>query len=233
MLKPSSRHISVPIAFGTWAAAWLTGQVIASIVYTVGGVEPTSTASVGLTAIATIPTWALYLAGMDWVSRRHGDGSFASDFGVRFRRVDAIGLAVGVATQIIAVPLIYLPLRALWPGTFSGDRVQESASSLVERANGGDAVLLVAMIAIGAPIVEEIVYRGLLQRTLASRLGAITAWVLTAGLFTVIHFRPVEYPGLAVFALVVGAAALLPRRLGFAITVHVGFNAAGLLLAWR
>jgi membrane protease YdiL (CAAX protease family) len=55
----------------------------------------------------------------------------------------------------------------------------------------------------------------------------------TAGLFTLIHFRPVEYPGLAAFALIVGAAALVTGRLGPAIAIHIGFNATGLLLAFR
>jgi len=46
-----------------------------------------------------------------------------------------------------------------------------------------------------------------------------------------VHFRPVEYPGLFVFGLVLGLVALRTGRLGMAITTHVGFNLTGLLLA--
>ena len=60
-------------------------------------------------------------------------------------------------------------------------------------------------------------------------LGVIALFV--AILFTLIHFVPVEYPGLFVFALVVGACAAISDGLSLPIFVHVGFNATGLLLA--
>jgi membrane protease YdiL (CAAX protease family) len=45
-----------------------------------------------------------------------------------------------------------------------------------------------------------------------------------------VHFRPIELPGLFAFGLVLGWAALRARRLGPAITIHIGFNLTGLLL---
>ena len=61
----------------------------------------------------------------------------------------------------------------------------------------------------------------------------VAGWLTTAAVFTIVHFRPVEYPGLAVIALIVGAAAMRTRRLGLPIAIHFGFNAAGLALAIR
>jgi membrane protease YdiL (CAAX protease family) len=54
--------------------------------------------------------------------------------------------------------------------------------------------------------------------------------VLVAAWFAVIHFRPVEYPGLFVFGLVLGVCALRTRRLGMSVLTHMAFNATGLVL---
>ena len=52
-----------------------------------------------------------------------------------------------------------------------------------------------------------------------------------AVLFALIHFAPVEYAGLFVFALAVGACAAFTDGLSCPIFVQVGFNATGLLMA--
>jgi uncharacterized protein len=94
-------------------------------------------------------------------------------------------------------------------------------------------VLLVLMVCVGAPIVEEIVYRGLLQRSFSARTSQVVAWLIVAAWFALIHFRPIEYPGLFAFALVTGACLMLTDRLGMSWATHIGFNVTGLLLAVR
>ena len=127
---------------------------------------------------------------------------------------------------------IYLPLRAVWPDVFSDQRLEQNATDLADRASGISILILTLMVVIGAPIVEELVYRGMLQTPLSTRFHPVLVWLFVAALFTGIHFRPVEYPGLFVFALVVGACALLTDRLGMSIVVHIAFNATGLALAF-
>ena len=94
-------------------------------------------------------------------------------------------------------------------------------------------VLLVLMVCVGAPIVEELVYRGLLQGSFAARFDHILALVAAAAWFAAIHFRPIEFPGLFVFGLVAGTCLVVTRRLGMSITTHIAFNVTGLLLAVR
>jgi membrane protease YdiL (CAAX protease family) len=91
-------------------------------------------------------------------------------------------------------------------------------------------VVLVAVVAVGAPVVEEIIYRGMIQQALQSRLDDVLAVVLSALFFALIHLQPVEIPGLFVFGLVAGACFMRTGRLGMSIMVHVAFNATGLLL---
>ena len=92
---------------------------------------------------------------------------------------------------------------------------------------------LLVVVAIIAPIVEELVYRGLIQRALSSRLSKPVSVGVTAALFTLIHFLPINYPGLAVFAVVLGVSAAATGRLGLPIAIHIGFNATGLLMVMR
>ena len=83
---------------------------------------------------AVAATWIAYLAGMWVASQRSGSGDFVEDYAIRFRAVDLVGVPIGVLTQLVLVPLVYLPLRELWPDTFSDDRLSETAEKLVDRA---------------------------------------------------------------------------------------------------
>jgi membrane protease YdiL (CAAX protease family) len=83
---------------------------------------------------------------------------------------------------------------------------------------------------VGAPIVEEIVYRGSLQTRLVQGFGISVGVFVTALLFALIHLAPVEIPGLFVFALVLGIARQKTGALGLPIVTHLAFNATGLSL---
>ena len=89
------------------------------------------------------------------------------------------------------------------------------------------------VVALGAPIIEELVYRGLILQALQSRLNDWVALIISAAWFALIHLQPVELPGLFAFALVLGICFQRTGRLGMAVMAHIGFNAAGLLLASR
>jgi membrane protease YdiL (CAAX protease family) len=153
-----------------------------------------------------------------------------ADYGISMRWIDLAGLAIGAVAQLVLIRVVYLPLEALWPDTFTDDRLTENAQDLVDRAGGASTLVLFAVVVVGAPLVEELFYRGLLQRSLAARFNEGLVLVAVAAVFAGVHFRPVEFPGLFVFGLVLGWAALRTRRLGPAITIHIGFNLTGLLL---
>jgi uncharacterized protein len=94
-------------------------------------------------------------------------------------------------------------------------------------------VVLVVLVVAGAPLVEELVYRGLLQRAWAATVSAPLALIIGSAWFAMIHFRPVEYPGLFVAGIVFGGCFMLTGRLGTAISAHAAFNLAGLAMVWR
>ena len=58
-------------------------------------------------------------------------------------------------------------------------------------------ILLVLIVGIGAPIVEEIFYRGLLFRSMENRFGTWPAIVGSGVIFGASHFQPLQFLGLA------------------------------------
>ena len=106
--------------------------------------------------------------------------------------------------------------------------LEETAKELVDSAGGWKTVLLVLVVVVGAPLVEELVYRGLLQRSASARLGAVGGLFAASIFFGLIHLRPVELPGLAVAGLVFGIMLLRTGRLGASIITHASFNATGI-----
>jgi membrane protease YdiL (CAAX protease family) len=224
--------VTVPVALLTWAMCWLGGNLLGSAVITAtghasGGDDALPT---WVTLLGALALWTPLVLGAIWASRTHGTGSLRDDLGLRAERVDLLGLPLGIACQLLLVRAVYLPLEAIWPDTFADDRVEDSARRLYEAADGWWLVGLVLMVVVGAPIVEELVSRGLLQGALVRRVHPAVAVVGVALLFALVHFSWVQYPGLFAFGLVLGVCALRTRRLGMAIAAHVGFNAAG--LAW-
>lgn len=211
---------------GTWVCA-----VVASSIPLVVFAETGEPITIPVLAASLIFGWITFLAGATLTSRSHGSGDVLADLGISFRPVDAIGIPIGILSQVALVPLVYVPLREIWPATFNEDALTETAKDLVDRADGALLPLLIVLVVIGAPVVEEIVYRGLLQRPLLNQFSAPFVIVAVAAIFAVIHFRPVEYPGLFAVGLVFGVCAWRTGRVGMAIAAHVGFNLTGITLA--
>jgi len=231
-IRPSESPspIDVTTAVTAFFAAWFAAQVLSLIVLSAFGETGGTETPIGVLAIALPVAWITYLAAMWFVSQRAGTADPIADFGIRFRPLDLTGLGIGVLAQLVVVRLVYLPLEALWPSTFTDDELKRNAEDLVDRAAGITTVMLFVLVVFGAPIVEELFYRGLLQRSLLARFNDALVVVGVAAVFAAIHFRPIEFPGLFVFGLIVGMAAKLTGRLGMPIMIHIGFNFTGLLL---
>lgn len=186
-----------------------------------------------MTVLSVTLLWIPFVAALVIVSSRWGSGRLRDDFRIRFRLIDLVGIPIGIASQLLLLPLIYLPLQSIWPDTFSSENVEERAKDLWDRAGGGWVVALVIIVVVGAPIIEEITYRGLILQSLQGRINDVLALVVSSVWFAAIHLQPVELPGLFAFALVLGACFLLTGRLGCPIIAHAAFNAVGLILVAR
>ena len=165
------------------------------------------------------------VAWLFYVRRRWGSGRFET-VGWRFRWVDlgwgpvTWAAAIAVQLALAAVVLVFdIPLS--------------SNVESISEADADRAYLIATAVAavVAAPIVEELVFRGLVLRGLLSRFGAVLAIALQGVLFGAAHVDPVRGVGnvglvviLSGVGMALGTAAYLTRRLGPAVIAHAIFN---------
>ena len=238
-VDPDQERISIGQALSVWVITWLVGSVFGAAVVSAAGYRNTDEAPVWVTMAVAAGLWTPMLVGLWMLSQRFGRPRFGrhpfvDEYGLQFRLIDLIGVPIGVLSQLVLVRVLYWPLERGWPDTFNRSRVEQNARDLYDLAHGGWLIGLVAIVVIGAPVIEELMYRGLLQGAAVRRFNDAVAVVAVAAFFALIHLRWVELPGLFIFGLMLGACTLRTGRLGMSITAHMAFNGTGLLLvAWQ
>lgn len=176
---------------------------------------------------STAGLWCGLLGTCWWVSRRYGTGRLVQDYGLRFRRYDipaGIGLAAGarLLVVVVVVPLVLL----------LGQPVLRNLRPAADVKTGiGGSIILVVVLVVGAPVIEELFFRGLLQRALEAQFSAAWAVVVQATVFGLAHLNnqlglanAVVFASTAVGGVVFGVAARMTRRLGPGIVGHGAFN---------
>lgn len=166
---------------------------------------------------------------------------------VEFERSKARrGLIEGVLAGVLAVsPILAVGLLSVLVVTLvRGSRPDVVAHEILQllRDHRGDAWgwSLMASAAIGAPIAEELIWRGGLQSALlraSQELGPPRPWfaiLATSVLFTTVHMSvvpPHALPTLFVLSVVLGLVRERTGSLLAPIVVHAMFNAANLVAA--
>ena len=187
-------------------------------------------------AVSQVGLWIGLVGVVVLAARRKGSGRVADDFGLRFRWSDVgLGLGAAVATQFLLVPLVALVLAPL----LGRPEVSGPVQDLVDDARGPTFLLLVLTAVVGAPVVEELFFRGLLLRSLQFRFGAGWAVAGSSVIFGLNHFNDLSAAGVALVMISIAALAavlamLVVRtgRLGPAIIAHAAFNAINLAVAY-
>lgn len=237
VLKPVHRsgqgHAwGLPEALIGFAVGLVVSVITAGIAESATGYHPDSSAALPVAVIVAnvVGLWAGLLAAAVYASRRHGSGNLPRDFGWRVSTWWELpaGAAVGLACQYGLIPLLYLPFESF------DHSLSQQLSEPVHRDTGAahtvpQAAVLLIFLAIGAPLIEELFFRGLLFRALLGRMPVPFAIVVSAVLFALAHFEAVQLAGLAVFGVVLAYIAWRSGRLGMSIGAHMAFNAAAVL----
>lgn len=120
----------------------------------------------------------------------------------------------------------------------NGKAAEQSQNVSLDKVTLGEVALLVFVAVICAPLIEELVFRGLLLRTFMRRMGFWPAAAASSLIFAVFHTYEVDtFAGAVTLALAVGAMGLtncaLVRysdRLSPGIAVHATLNGLAVLL---
>jgi membrane protease YdiL (CAAX protease family) len=214
--------------FAVWSLTYLFANVCGSVVISALGYGAVDVAPTWVLALSALTLWGPFIGVLFWTSKHRGSGNVVQDFSLTFQAKDLLGIPLGVASQLLLVVLVTLPFQLLFPSLFNSEAVEKRANDLFDAAHGGWIVLLVVIVVICAPLVEEIVYRGFIQHNLGVAYGARISVLLASFWFAAVHLQLAEFPGLFAFALVLGACFSRTKRLGLSIVTHVSFNATAL-----
>lgn len=173
-------------------------------------------------AASLIGTMAGWVSLAGWpvvVSRRLGNGVRA-DLALTFRPVDlGIGLlaAFGVVCAAVIFVLVYLQVTGELPTSAVGD--------IAERSTAAWQIVALVVLALGAPFVEELHFRGMWWSALRRRgLGDWPVLLITSALFALVHLEPGRFPILLAAGLAAGFVRMITGRLGPAIVTHFLIN---------
>lgn len=176
-------------------------------------------APLAVTAIVgTLFPWVA-LAGWPMLATRWKGNGPRIDLGLRLTWSD-----VGWGALAGFVGLLLAGIVALITQAIAGDFSSAAGDIAVELRDDGPfwALLLFAlMIMVGAPIVEEIAFRGMLFNALRKRgVGAAWTIIITAVVFSAFHFEPIRFFLLLPIGLMYGWVRWKTGSLGAAMVAH-------------
>ena len=203
-LRPALAGIATTVL-----AAWIVGALVPK------------TAAPAFVVVYYLVVFGGLIHTADTVSTRWGSGDLRADFGWWARPADLLrGVVIAYAAAVAGGLAV-----TFWPDGWTTN------AEWLTSADAATVAVFAAFAVVAAPLFEELVFRGLLQRTLTSRYGAPTAIVIQGAVFGLYHLRLdggadnlVNVVYIAVWGMVVGFAAHRWRRLGPGMAAHALTN---------
>jgi membrane protease YdiL (CAAX protease family) len=229
-------------------AGFVGGQVVGVVFTSVGAAITGNSAHLTqLSNSAEPPEWFILsgIVGL-WVgfgsaplivSRFRGTRNFVFDLGLRFRWIDLTGIVWGVLASY-AITLAYDPFQHHY-----GKIIEAPEKKLTGGSSGWEFLLTAAALVIGSPFFEELIFRGVLFKSLvrvfvpagttrpgAVRVVALVGAVIVDGLlFGLAHGEWIQLPALAVFGMFLAFMSYRTGRLGMNMVSHASFNAVAVV----
>jgi len=190
-------------------------------------------------AVVLAVYYGVQLAGMAFVARRHGSGLFEA-FGLRGEGASQAGDGRSVAGSVGWVLLLFVGTElisiayGLTMQAWGWAQPARLSSDVTAVFGGGGVgfVLSAVLVALAAPLVEEMAFRGIVLPVWSRSLGEWGGILASAGLYAAFHFSvwmflPTFVLGIALGWLVRSRGGLIP-----AIALHVLYNAAAVAAAF-
>ncbi|NNN19887.1 MAG: CPBP family intramembrane metalloprotease [Acidimicrobiaceae bacterium] len=213
-----------------------TIYVLVELTLTNAPATATPSNSFGALIANLLGLWTGLLAAVIYASKKRGTGSLKLDFGLKGIMLQdlVIGIPVGVLGQLVIIPILYYPFEHFVPNL--SQKLSQPAQTITGLGHGGGFLVLALFLAVGAPIVEELYFRGLLLGSLKHRFSRLPesassflAAIISSVLFGLAHGEPLQLLGLAFFGLILAALRLKFGRLGPGMFAHGAFNAVTLI----
>lgn len=217
--------------------AQLVGSVVGELIYrAVADVPLEEDLSSGAFFSVVLPAGAAAtVAALFLVSRRKGRGSLRVDFGLEIRWRDWSAFLAGVGWQVVLI-VVLVPFALLLE---ADEPAQELIEEIEETRGALLWVAIVTQVVVIQPAIEEVIFRGMLLRSLLRRFRPATAIAASGLIFGGIHVTGTgvgldalpTIVGLSTFGMVLAILAVRHRSLSRPILTHMGFNLAVVLLS--
>jgi hypothetical protein len=197
-------------------------------------IDDTATDDVVLAVVVLLPAQFIgQVAVLAWIVRRRGT-TFGEGLRLDIEPGDLFYIPAGLALQY-AIAVLFFPL-------YEALELDDTGQTIVEVAAESELPLfamavLALTVAVAAPLVEELIYRGLLLRSLAARMSVRATILVSSAVFAGLHILSVDLsdsqwllqfgllvPQLFLVALPLAWLTFKHDRLGPAIFTHAGFN---------
>jgi membrane protease YdiL (CAAX protease family) len=231
-------EVGLPIRAGGIAALGIVvGLALSTVTAIALALAGASLDGAPMLVASTLGLWVGLVGACVVAVRRKGTGSLR-DLGLaRLRWFDPL-LGVGFAVAgLVAVGMVLALLSSIFPEILPGDR--SDLSGPIQHGGVIGTIAVVGIAVVGAPFVEELFFRGLLQTTFVARWGPAVGIVVQALLFGLVHLSPdAGWGNVGVFVgiLVVGGGLGLIRyfsgRLDPGMCTHAAYNALILTLTF-
>lgn len=124
-------------------------------------------------------------------------------------------LLIGISANVLTIVLIsFLPIEKLTP----------EYEELMESINGGNFIVTLLGVGIVAPIIEEIIFRGLIYHELKRHMPILLAVVIQALLFGIYHFNIVQGIYAFFLGIILALALNWTDTIWSAILIHFSYN---------
>lgn len=216
---PTAPRWGLGEAVGAYVGGLAVAVVAGSMAVAMGAGETDAVTS----TVTFLGEWVGFVGVPVWLSRNRGTGSLRLDFGLAIAGVRDVVLGLGAGLGLwLAVGVYTTVLRQ-----FDKANLGHEAQQLSGHGLGPGFIAFAVCAAVGAPLAEEVFFRGLTQPAMQRRLGPVAGVIVTAVLFGLAHAsgNPWEaIPPLTLVGLVLGVLAWRTGRLGPGIVTHMVFN---------
>jgi membrane protease YdiL (CAAX protease family) len=187
--------------------------------------------------VGAVAFWSGLLLACVLAVRRHGSGSLRDLGLVGLRRADLGSGLVGSIVARVAGAAAAAALILVLPDESYGD-----STSLLDQGRPSVAAALVVglIVVVGAPFVEELFFRGLVQTVLIRRIGAASALVVQAVAFGAVHYQigmavanvAITVSVISIAGYTLGILRWHSGRLGPGMVAHAAFNLVAVVVTF-
>ena len=146
-----------------------------------------------------------------------------------FKRISPAGIGINTLTGM-AMAIFILYILAIIDSIYPLKNISGDYEDLMNTIMSGNFVIVFITVGILGPIIEEIIFRGLVLSELRKVTHNTSAVIIQGVLFGIYHMNPLQAMYASVIGIVLGYVMLRYKTLWAPILVHIFFNSLNILL---